>query len=634
MSTPHLDDLGDDDAIAPPRRAARAGPWIVLGVVGALVGGAIFGLVRLASRPLADRVAIAVHGCGERCDPDLADALARGLSRAGLEGKALPSGSGDVARERAAARELRAGYVIDLGVEPLAQREGLERASVLVTARATARLYSANGDGHLVTQRTATFAMERGSRDAALYAMGNSFAELLFPDLAQALFARSDVKDAVDSNRNIEGFAREERVDRSRRAVKARARIQAQYRQACTVEARGLAALAHRGLHCVTPACSEEYAVGELPDGSAAVVQVGTPSVGFPFDPESQPMRFPGVERIDLVPLAGGGARRTLATAQRVYGYPSLSENGRAVAYVEATSDSFGLVVLDVATGARRVLHVTHRPERMQDPKVSPDGTRVLVTARIGADGPPRLLLASASARGTRTLAEGLGPARWVTLSPTLGAPPRPLVAAYVRPDAPTSATAPDASLQGARTADPPTPPSEVRAADTSPGSTSLPPTTWPTRPYVRIIDPDSGATVARVGGDQHAVVDVSGARGGALYIEWDDGGAGCGIGRFDSATGQTRWLTTATCAANLSVAPDGVLVGEAILSRPGDPSRADAEIATVDPVTGSVAPLTATETRERYVRTARDARRLVFERVAPSSYRGLPGVAVCSMER
>lgn len=618
----------DDDEVA-PRRPARAGPWIVLGVVAVLVAGAIFGLVRLASRPLPDRVAVAVHGCGERCNPDLANAVAQGLSRAGLEGKPLALTSGDVAREREAARELRAGYVIDLGVEPVLNREGLSHDRTFVVARATARLYAADGDARIVAQHSVTTGMERETVGAALYAMGTSFAEMLFPDMVQALFARPDVKDAVDSQRGIEGFARTERVDRSRRALDARARIEAEYRRACAVEARGLAALERTGMHCVTPACAEEYAVGVLPDGSAAVVQVGTPSVVFPFAPDSQPTRYPGVERIDLVPLPSG-ARRTLATAQRVYGYPALSENGATVVYVESTSDSYGLVAIDLASGDRRVLHVTRRPERMQDPKLSPDGARVLVTARIGADGPPRLLVSSTAGGGTHVLAEGLGPSRWVTLATAPGGTPRPLIAAYVRPDAPTTApVAQDPSLEAATS-----PIAEVGTAGAPGEAAAAPPRTWPTRPYVRVIDPDSGVTVARVGGDQHSVVDVSGSRHGELFVEWDDGDQGCGIGRFDSATGQTSWLPMATCAANLAVAADGVLVGEAIVSRPGDASGADAEIATVDPATGAVAPLTASETRERYVRTARDGRRFIFERVAPSSYRGLPGVAVCSMQR
>lgn len=371
---------------------------------------------------------------------------------------------------------------------------------------------------------------------------------------------------------------------------------------------------------CLSGACAEEYAFDLLPDGSAALVHGETPSVRVPLVGELVAAeRVESVERIDLVPL-DGSERRTIATADNYYTYPSLSADGRRVAVVEEWPRGFGLVVIDVETSERTVLARFDR--YVQSPRLSPDGEQLIASVRATRRAPAQLVAIRAQVGSSLRLLGESHLARWVRV----GVPDAPDPASLIAELVPMEEEEDEALEVDSLEPDAPEEPEEPELADGE-----LPPLDLERR--LAVIDPEDGSVRATMEDDRRRVRRVIGSRDGAVVFTWYNGRV-CGLGRWDPATGEAEHRVTPVCLRHAHLAADGRAVGTAPLSAEADPEEGDDEIVELGFDDQPARILTANAQRERYPRASAQGRRVIYDRLGTSRYRAFPRVALCWLER
>ncbi|HJL48620.1 MAG TPA: hypothetical protein RMG45_22350, partial [Polyangiaceae bacterium LLY-WYZ-15_(1-7)] len=430
------------DSVDDVRLRTSRGPllaFVVLVVAGIATGAwALF--FREATRPTA--VLVGVSGCSEACVDNLGRRLRFHLEGHGLE--VLPGEEDESADARLAsvrsldeltslATELGAAHALLITVEPLAQRPGiLGEGSVALVARVRGRTLTRGEDTR--EPHDLVFAVETTSEDRARMQAGRRGVDALADALAAEILGSGPVEAWREGAPSAHEYERYEDVGEAVRGLEARARGKAEFEAACEASAEALAAEGPLGATCLTRGCGEEYLVGVAPDGQWAVVREETGAPVFPIGNAADVRRAETPERLVRVPL-DGSPRQTLVATDNLYSYATLSEDGRALAYVELADRVAVLVWQDVETGERRILRAVEAPERLLFPHVSPDGAWVSYAYRPFRRGEAQTFVAPADGGpGYEPVRFGSN-GRWVRLRP----PPREDAAGAAEGDAETA---------------------------------------------------------------------------------------------------------------------------------------------------------------------------------------------------
>ncbi len=572
-------------APSPGRRTAIAAV-----VVGILVLGGAFALWELHSGPEPTRLFVAVEGCGERCDGAIRAELVRRFAELGFEAlpdpAEAPPDTDGLDEAVSAASAIGAAHVVHVGLEVRTERDGLRPGSRFVVVAATAEVREIGGGGEPPPSRTYVFGAEGEDRDDAVARTTRAFATVIDSETAGDLFAMPALVTSLEDPDSFSDLETKSRFDRALERRSGQARTRERYEEECAITA---GEIVEDGLvHCAMDACSESYLYGIDPTGRQAFVHVDTPTVYIPFDASPAPRSGESVERLELQPL-GGGQPRVLAEAANFYGYGSLSEDGRVAAFVEQGDARFGVVTLDVRSGARRVLDLAERPASVQQARVSPDGRWVAYFFKPFARGAAEVrLVSSEGAAEHRVVTRRARTLRWVVVPLEHGGAPRLAVATV--------------------------------------GSESVRGEAGPL-----LYDPEGDAAVAVDVGDRE-VQYVIGAHEGTLYFVASppDERRHCELGVRDRETLATRFLPLVACVDDAHMTPNGRIVGVAVVTRDGDPNDRDTELVVVDPATGEIDQRTSNAAGERYPRVSADGRRVAFERHAHSRFRGINPNAIC----
>ena len=602
-------EVTDADALVP--RPRRVWPLLAILLVCGVAGAAA--LVLWPDEPDVLRVMVAGTECEAGCAEARAE-LVEGLRELGWDVAAPAAVTRDGARE--AAREVGAAQVVWLELEWV-ERRAPRGEDAYAHLRATASL--------LDVQTGA--AIPIGSHERAAFGLGAAAAAQLAGERAAAGLVDA-VAVAVAEHPSVRAYANDPSTDDPVRQADLRVLIDraAQARRGnryhetrCQAATRRLLGRASGPqVNCLCDGCAEEYVFGVAPDGSAAYVVVETRRAQARAD-DIGLRRIETVERIDRVPL-DSSARTTLATTNNFYSYPAISGDGRRLAFVEEHATVFALVAQDVGTGARTPIWRDAR--RLQSPALSRDGSRVLFLARAPDERPILMVAPVAPGGEARPIAFAWGP-RWVELAPSEGAP-REVIAELVPLDhaleGPPDFDAPELAAQVVAFE---SPEGEERPID---GERSA----WTKR--LVLLDPETGAVLARLDDSAHRIDRLAGVRAGALYFTWHERDE-CGVGSWRPSTGERTFTVTQACLHHADVTERGSLVAAAPAARTDDPFTDDAELVEVDPSSGRFFVWTADSLRDRYPRAVPGGRRVVFDRMGGPTDSDLPSVATCWVE-
>jgi len=586
-----------------PSKASRALLVVGLVVVLAGVGGGVawhFGRPESAGPLVARRVAFELRGWPEGAQ-GLRDALHEAIEEAGLE--AVPAeGEGppllaDLARAHEATQAAR------LTLEVVEERAGLAGTNRFVVGRVTAHTVDLTEGAALREPSETTLAAEAPDRDEALRDIGQRAVEMLAPQVVAELVTSPAIAALVEG-RAAANVSRINSVRRAFGGAVSRDEAVTSFSQACQAAEGELAA----GVGAVTPrpltaACGRARPVGMTSDGQAAMVLVDGPVPWFPLETPARPRAAEALARIDLVPVGAGSGRRTLA---RGVGFSEVesSLDGSTVIAVEVAGGLTGLVAIDIATGERRLLQSVQGPERLSEPRPSPDGRLVAYVHASGARDSGRRLVVPVAGGSEVELSPAARSARWVRV----GDDGRLLIAAIVRQRV-------EAAREAYRAV--------VRRAGLTPSGEA------PLLRHVVLIDPATGEVVARHWSADRQVNDVLGDVDGTVLVVSRRGlESGCALGRLDSGAPEIAWLPLAPCPSDVVASPRGWVVGVAVASTVDDEDGRDFELIQIDPTTGLVTPLTANTVGESAPRVAAGASSVVFARALPAPWREFPRIA------
>ncbi|MGE0787292.1 MAG: hypothetical protein AB7S26_16590 [Sandaracinaceae bacterium] len=623
---------------------ARPTVWpFALGFAALLVlAGAVVALWPDPVQPY--RVLVAVDGVDEDAADRAVSAVRGPLGVGGLRVLTIAGGPppSDDASMLAAAHEARAMHAVLIRIEVLESRPRgtIDPAYARVSASASVGEVNDEGSGGGAIVRVPPVEMS---------AFGEEEPDALGEAVADAVAALTDAIHLAIMRRDaIAAFLENTRVDNDELEAQsamrsAHARVEPltreldYMRESC--EAATSALTDDRGaaaVHCVSGPCAEEYAFDVLPDGSAALVYDETPSVRVPLvGDRAVAERVEAVERIELVPL-DGGPRRVLATSRNYSCYPAMSGDGTRVAYVEQWPRyGFGVSIVDVDTAQRTAL--ARFEVLVSQIALSHDGSRLLASLRPRRRGPSQLVTMRTEPGAQLTSLGEAYLARWVRVARPGADAVDDLVAELVAvspPDEPLGEIddgagddaasddgAPDDAASDGEEADSEEPDAEAGGELPALGLDR----------QLALLDPNDGSILAQMDDDIHHVREVIGERDGAIHFRWTNHRV-CGLGRWTPATDERAFVQTQTCLRYARLLSGDRAVGTATLTREGDPSADDAEIAVASWSDGSVQALTSNALRERYPRaTAGD--RVVFDRLGAARYREFPRVALCWLD-
>lgn len=566
----------------------------------------------VASLPETDprKVLVIVDGVNEELADGLGDQLGGHLMTAGFEPEVLTAsdvGSGGALLDGLdqAVEERLAGGVVVLTIDVVEERPGLrpEAPFLVVTATAHSRLYVPATN---TTDHTITMSGEVGSgRDQLFADVGSSMIAVLSHAIVADLVRTTAGPEFFT---NVEMNLRDDVIEDRRRAednVKARELSMRRYEESCDqamghldVEQNQPSPLAVRPL---SGPCEEEYPIGIAPDGSYAVVQVETLEPYFTLE---GPFRVSGrqaPERIELVPL-DGGERQTLAKARSFNGLGALAA-GR-VFVVETAGLVCGLVEIDIATRARRVLHLVDAPHVIRSSIPSPDGEWVFIWRQDYNTGPLRPFLLNTDGGDPQELDSNIRSLRWVEIELPAqdgdGSERQLLIAAETRRE-----------LFDHWDIDSPHPPEHLGFVDT-----------------LELIDPVSRRVAARLDEHDadHHVQGIAGVFDGTLHFQSRyNYGSSCSLGAWRPFSEESpTFVQLPHCVRYPRLTADGSIVARALVASADDPRDFDTEVVLVNRQTGAIDQLTENRVDERHIYTGRDTTHFVFGRVLPSHYENL----------
>jgi hypothetical protein len=568
---------------------------LILGIV-AVVGIAAYPIYWLAigHRTPAQTIYVAVTAEPAAWARGLRNAMAERLSRQGLEVVEVETPPSDLDWDGALAESEARGahYLVHVTLTRDDERPGLTEGMTFAVATGELRVGPVDQEEASPSEPwSLTFGAEaRGDATAAILETIPDFTDPFAHWAAGALFGMPALADIqIAEPANPLGAALDKKRDQDRSL--------AQYEAMCVESIVELTIDDERGpgpFTCLDVDCGERYLFGLSRDGRHALVHVDTPRSFVPFAMSPAPHAANTLERLVLVPLDGGDAT-TVATARSFYGHGTLSDDGSRAAFVEQAALRFGVVALEIATGARRVLSIAERPGMVIEARISPDGqwvahhqkafnrahTELHVTRFDGAE--PLVI-----SRRTR---DGL----WLT------APLRP--------------------GENAR---------QLLAFD---GTES-----YEGAPRPALVDPAEPDDVVELDVGEHIVRQIVGAHDEKLVLLGSPRGDldHCEIGIRDPETGDVEWRPIATCLEDTRMTDRFELTGSGVLSRRGpdvdDPDTTDPEAIVMDLETGQTTIHTTNRAIERNVHAA--GNRIAFERRVLSQYPAVHPNAVCWTER
>ncbi|MFI5321902.1 MAG: hypothetical protein ACHQ6V_20175, partial [Myxococcota bacterium] len=326
--------------VAQPRGRAAALTIAAVGVVTLL---AALGL-RLANRgeAFSHRVVVGAIGCGVPCDLHVARALADDLVSLGFDAVA-PAGLHAPEAVRAFARDHGARFGVTLRVA-VEQSTPLDDAGQRVGANAALFVMDAESDAAPAPSQVLRGIEEAQDERTALSILAARLGRGLSPAIGSALLASEPVRAMQLDASGLEQQAAALALKRREKAVQAREDAMREYRMHCESNDEALASV--EGGRCVSDGCAEDYLVGMLPGGGAAVVHDSTDQAVFPLAPDSTARGFLTSERLWLVPREG--ERTLLAEAANFYSRPSLSRDGSTLAFIEHRLGHARLYALDL----------------------------------------------------------------------------------------------------------------------------------------------------------------------------------------------------------------------------------------------------------------------------------------------
>ncbi|MDH5672071.1 MAG: hypothetical protein OEZ06_07975 [Myxococcales bacterium] len=572
------------------------------------------------------RVVVAAQGCGRRCDGPLARRLARELSKVGLDAVAPRAERGFDGPEavRDFAREHGARFAVML-VMAVEQRAALEAESErALEATAAARPATAPAVGTIegaarVGANAALYVMDvkeetapkpsyvlrsiedGDSERAALGILARRFADALFPVTASTLLTSEPVASLIAAAGSMEEQAAALAIKRRAADIEARREAIEDYKLRC--EANDGALSVSNQERCISEGCSEEYLVGVLPDGSAAVVHDSSDHAIFPLDRNSSAQRFLGSERLWLVPFEG--ERRLLTEAPNFYSRPDLSTDGRWLGYLERRRGRTRLFVQPLQGGPRQQLASAESPMGLHLPRLNADGRRILYFEREDGRQAQRLVLRGSGAdAGDVTTLDQVLDADFVELSLSEGEAPRRLVAALLWPE----------EREGFR----------VEAVTVAPEAQAAP--AMPSMPRLALLDAITLEPAVELPQPTHRLRSVGVVHRGTLVMPFDDTRCGVAVLRPNAPEGEVfEWLLTERCPRRVASGAEGLVV-----EAPAQGDSGKRRIYALELETGKMTALSGPAQDARQVTPAGEGKRFAFERVLPRNYGELQHSAVC----
>ena len=565
--------------------------------------------IRLAGsgRASTHRVVVGARGCGPECDRALAKRFARELSALGFDAVAPGSKDGKLGGPeavRAFARDhgARFGVMLMLAVEDSNELE--DQSGRRVNANATLYVMDSARDDTPTPAFHLRSVEEGADERTALTMLARRFLEGLFPITASTLISSEPVARLLQETASMEEQAAAMAIKKRERDLLARDDAIRDYRLQCEANDELLASVSTA--RCVSGGCAEEYLVGVLPDGSAAVVHDSSNTAVFPLEPNSTARSFLTSERLWLAPREG--ERTLLAEAANFYSRPNLARDGGTLAFIERRHGQSRLYTMALSDKPRTrgLVASATPPGHLSQPHLNADGTRVLYYALARPSGEAALMVvpSDGSEPGVQLLRHALD-VRWAKLALSEGEPPREWVAALVPGER-------DASPDGAE-----------------PGLTILDATTGEILteekiilPEVWLLDPDTGEIAAKLDAPEHRVRAVGDVHNGALLLSWED--ERCGFASY--RPGQpVDWRATELCPKHLAVSDDAVFAHAKHSSE-----RGVRQVVRVDAKTGRLKRLTHGAHDAQRPKPATGGKTFAFERVLPRRFGEFQHVAVC----
>jgi dipeptidyl aminopeptidase/acylaminoacyl peptidase len=282
-----------------------------------------------------------------------------------------------------------------------------------------------------------------------------------------------------------------------------------------------------------------------------------TPAAAAPAPP-APPPKAPLTIAATTQPLTLEALRRSVGVRE-----PQISPDGKRVVYVRGVGDykadveKTELVLVDVASGARRVL--TQDRDDVSNPTWSPDGTRIAFLAAPGKDQPPEIYVLSLDGGDAKRITRAAGALQGVAWRPDGRA------LAYILRDPPPGAPKPSPSPSPNASAAPAASPSPAATPKPSPSPSPTP------KGYVEAF------TVT----DEHYLTRAL-ARPSHVWIVDADGANPRQITRGPASDGRPGWTRDGTTVAVLRQ-PDAVFA-----------HFTKAQTVLVDVATGNARPLRA----------------------------------------
>ncbi|MGD8860113.1 MAG: hypothetical protein PVI30_08865 [Myxococcales bacterium] len=581
------------------RAAAVTITLVVFTLLALLVGIRLLGSGGL----LPHRIVVGAQGCGGECDRMLAQQLAQRLSSVGFDAVAPHPEGGfagpEAVRSFAGGHGARFAVMLVVGIERAARISGAHGSRV----DANAALYVMDASDRAAPEPSYMVrSVEEGDDEStARSLLARRFLDAIFPVSASTLLSTETVQTLIAEAGSMEQQAAALTMKKRARDVQARAQAIRDYQLHC--EANDASLAAQPDAQCVSAGCAEEYLVGILPDGSAAVVHDSTNTPVFPLTPDSTARSFLDAERLWLVPRRG--PRKLLVEAANFYSWPHLSRDGTMLAFIERRHGRSRLYTLSLEDRTRTLVASAEPPAYLSMPRLSPDGSRLLYYRLVRRHGSAALFTADSRGHApARQLLDHALDARIFSLPGTDGGPPRPGVAALVpgAPDGPDGGPA-------------------FEIVDGTTGE--LLDRESRVLPELRLLDVEHGQEVGRVDRPAHRIRALGDVLEDALLLSWQDE-LRCGLARY--VPGQPiEWIATDRCPRHVAVGDGGVYAHAR-----GDPPRRPRQIYRIDLGSGDMQRMTRGIHESQRPRPATHARSFAYERVLPREYGELQHVAVC----
>ncbi len=533
---------------------------LVVAVI-ASIGSALFFVGATTYDPTT--LVLGLEGVGAELEPRLLEGLDAELQRFGFRTvKVEALGDDPRAALLARASDESAAYVVHLELTNERVRDGLTTDTGFYRQGLTIHLVETGSEEEVATHGL-TFGHESLAEVEISQGLVSAWVHGLGPQLLETLYARDDVREAMESATDVEIAGRALDLTNNQSDVDTIRQTREDLTSLCRQMGANLEAANAQSdprVRCYGDPCGETYLVGITADGGQAIVQVETsqPYVNFLAE-----MRWAEVEeRLERVPLGedGAGTPTVLATASNFYGVGGMaaSPSSRFIAVVEqGRENNLGVVGVDAASGERRVVSVLGP---IRGPSlVLPSANGQAVYAASRGHG----VIARADGTTRQVSGWGLTGATWLEL-PALGVPH--VLATYHRFHDQILLLQDDG------------------------------------HPAIEPVD-----LVGRFGG-------YAGASDGLLVMVLSDA-SGCFVSRFDPVRGEM--VTNQhidECISQPRLLADGRVIGIADITAEGD-TPGDDEVVIADPATGEVRPLTRGTFREANPQVAVGGTRVAFER-------------------